>query len=236
MELKSRLIEVENIVDYNDKIKLNSPFCLFYGSLTLENKELFDIQCDRLSLEIENKKTGNLKLILSPELNNEELNEIIKKFKVTDVIVMGNEREFHKLNLKVPKFYIENPGYVNENTATQSIHRYFYGSEGEYTPATFLVKFDWLIYRIGEQYTAPESALPLGASRKIGRTDSCKTELIQNSILAISEAESESEISISPCVGFIVCLDEKKFRVLCTQPKLPKLKFLLQGSIKYVDF
>lgn len=230
------LMQVETIVDYNDKIKLNNPFCLFYGSLTIENKELFDLQVDRLCTEIETRNNGNLKLILSPELTNDELNVIIKKFKVTDVVVMGDERMFHKLNLLVPKVFIENTGYIYENTVASSINRYFNGTNGEFTPASFLVKFDWLIYRIGEEFTAPDSALPLGASRRIGRTDVCKSELVQNSVIAISEAETEDQIITSPVAGFIVCLDDKKFRILCTQTKLPKLKFMVQGNVQYMDF
>lgn len=230
------LIQIENIVDYHDGIKLNNPFCLFYGSLSIENKELYDIQIDRLSRELETRNTGNMKLLLAPDLSNEEINSLIKKFRVTDVIVIGNERLFHKLNMLVPKIFIENSGYSSENTVSSSIHRYFNGPNNEFTPATFIVKFEWQVYRIGEQYSAPESALPLGASRKIGRTDVCKSDLVVNQVLAISEAEREDQIIASPVAGFIVCLDDKKFRILCPQPKLPKLKFLVQGNIQYIDF
>lgn len=230
------LLQIESIIDYHDKIKLNNPFCLFYGSLSIDNKELFDIQIDRLSSEIENRNSGNFKLILAPEQSNEDLNILIKKFKITNVVIIGDERLFHKLNLLAPKVFIENTGYVFESTASNSINRYFNGPNGEFTPASFLVKFDWLVYRVGEQFTAPESALPLGASRKLGRTDVSKCDLVQNAVLAISEAESEDQIITSPAVGFIVCLDDTKFRVLCTQPKLPKLKFLIQGNFQYLDF
>ena len=230
------LIQIESLIDYNDRIKLNNPFCLFHGSTVIENNELFDMQVDRLSNEVEIRNSGNLKLILAPDLSNDEINTLIKKFKVTEAVVIGDERAFHKLNLLVPKVFIENTGYVYENTVSRSINRYFNGPNGEYTPASFLVKFDWLVFRIGEQYTAPESALPLGASRRLGRTDVTKSELVQNSVLAISEAMTEDQIITSQVAGFIVCLDDKKFRILCTQPKLPKLKFLLQGSLQYLEF
>jgi hypothetical protein len=76
----------------------------------------------------------------------------------------------------------------------------------------------------------------LGASRKLDRTDITKSDLVQNSILAISEAASEDQIITSPVAEFIVCLDESKFRVLCTQTKLPKLKYMIQGNFQYLDF
>lgn len=229
-------MHIDTLADYTDKLKLNNPFCLYYGSLEIENIELFDVQTQRLADEIEFRNNQNFKVILCPELSNDKINQLIKKFKVASAICIGNERVYHRLNVDVPKIFIENSGYINENNVSKAINKYFNGANNEYTPSSFLIKTDCAVVRVGEQYAAPESALPLGASRKIGNTDVCKCDLIQNAVLAISEAENDTQIITAPVSGFVACLDEKKFRILCTQAKLPKCKYLVQGSVKYVDF
>lgn len=229
-------LQVDALVEYNDRFKLNSPFCLFFGSLTIDNIELYEIQTERLREEVESRKTGNFKLVLCPELSNEMLNRLVKNLKASRVICVGNERLFHKMNISVPKTYIENTAFIHESMVAKSISRYFNGSNDEFTPSSLLLKGEYTILRIGEQYAAPESALPLGAARKVGHTDVCKCDLIQNAVLAISEAETEEQVIRSPVLGFVVCLDEKRMRLLCTQPKLPKCKYLLQGTVKYIDF
>lgn len=228
-------MQIDALVEYNDRFKLNNPFCLFFGSLTIDNVDLYEIQLERLRDEIESRNTGNFKLVYCPNVNNEMLNRFVKEFKATHVVCIGNERLFHRLNLQVPKTFIQNTAYVQESTVSKSIVRYFNGNSSEYTPSSFLLKGECSILRVGEQYAAPESALPLGAARKIGHTDVCKCDLVHNSVLAISEAETEDQVIRSPALGFLVCLDEKKQRVWCTQPKLPKCKYLVQGAVKHID-
>ena len=216
--------------------------------MSIDNVELYTLQCERLKEEVESRDTHNFKVVLCPDLPIDVLNQVLRTdlpidvlnqvlrtFKAATVIYIGNERMFHKLNILTPKVFIENAGYIAENMVARSINRYFNGPNGEYTSSSFLLK-DCTIVRVGEQYTAPESALPLGASRKVGHTDVCKCELVQNSILTISEAETEDQLITTPVLGFVACLDEKKQRILCTQPKLPKCKYLIQGSVKYIDF
>lgn len=228
-------LQIDTLVEFNDKFKLINPYCLYYGSLSIDNIELYLLQCQKLKEEVENRNTNNFKVVLCPDLPLEILNQLLKTYKASTVVCIGNERMFHKLNISVPKIFIENTGFISENTVAKSINRYFNGPNGEYTSSSFLLK-DCPVFRIGEQYSAPESALPLGASRKVGHTDICRCDLIQNAVLAISEGENEDQVVISPVLGFIVCLDEKKQRILCTQPKLPKCKFLIQGSVKYIDY
>ena len=178
-----------------------------------------------------------VQLILAPEMSIDNLNNIIKKFNVKESIFVGDERMFNKINLIVKKIFIENYGYIYENTIPKSINRYFNGINNEFTPCSFIVKQNfWNIVRIGEEYVAPDSALPLGATRKVGKTAVNKVDLIENSILAISDAKDENEVATSPVSGFITCVDEKKFRILCTQPRLPKQAYLIQGNIRYIDF
>ncbi|ELA42768.1 uncharacterized protein VICG_00083 [Vittaforma corneae ATCC 50505] len=229
-------LQIDSLVEYNDKLKLTNPYCLFFGSLSIENTELYQIQTEKLNEEVESRETGNFKVILCPELSNDMLHQLIKTFKASGVVCIGNERMFHRLNTPIPKIFIENTGYIAENTVAKSINRYFNGPSSEYTPSSFSLRSEYTVLRIGEQYAAPESALPLGASRKIGHTDVCRCELIQNAVLAISGAENEDQVVRSPALGFVVCVDEKKQRILCTQPRLPKCKYLVQGSVKYIDF
>lgn len=229
-------LQVSSFVDYIDRFKLNNPYCLFFGSLGIENTELYEIQVEKLQKEVENRNSCNFKVVLCPDLPNEILNQFIRGFKATGLVCIGHERMFHKISVTVPKVFIENIGYIAENNTSKSIGFYFNGPNNDYTPSSFLLKGECTVLRIGEQYAAPESALPLGATRKIGRTDLCKCELTQNSVLAISEAETEEEIITSPVLGFVVCLDDKKQRILCTQPKLPKCKYLVQGNFRYIDF
>lgn len=229
-------VQVDALVEYSDRLRLNNPYCLFFGSLSIENAELYRIQTERLSEEIRGRETGNFKTVLCPEVSNEMLGQLIKTFGASGVVCIGNERMFHKLDVPVSKIFIENTGYVAENAVAKSINRYFNGPNGEYTPSSLSLKSECTVLRIGEQYAAPESALPLGASRKIGHTDICRCELVQNAVLAISEADSEDQVITSPALGFVVCVDEKKQKILCVQPKLPKCRYLVQGSVKYIDF
>jgi len=229
-------LQIDTLVEYHDRFKLSNPYCLFFGSLSIDNVELYEIQTEKLKEEVESRHTGNLKLVLCPEFSNEMLNRLIKSLKASQVVCVGNERMFHKISITVPKTYIENTGFVHENMVSKSISRYFNGSNEEFTPSSLLLKGECSILRIGEQYAAPESALPLGAARKVGHTDVCRCEPIQNAVLAISEAETEDQVIRSPVLGFVVCLDEKRMRFLCTQPKLPKCKYLVQGAVKYIDF
>lgn len=229
-------LHVNTFVDCAENFRLNNPICLFYGSTSINNTDLFQLQTSSLNELSENfPEKGNFKVILCPNVDEEDLNLIIKVFRAVEILVVGDERLFHKRNFIVPKIFVENHAYIQGNVISKSIHRYFNGYN-EFTPCSYVIKQDWPVFRIGEQFSAPESALPLGSTRRIGKTDPCKVELIENSVLAISEADSEDKIATSPVMGFIICLDEKKFRILATQPKLPKSKYLIQGDIKYLDF
>lgn len=235
---------IDYFVDYTEGIKLNNITSYFYGNTTINNPELFDLQTTVLAnnlkdiSEMADDPSGcpGIRLIICPELGVDTVNLLVKKFKAVEVVVVGDERMFHKLNFIVDKTFIPNMGYVMENNVFRSINKYFNGINNEFTPCSFIFKNDWMVIRVGEMFSAPESALPLGSSRKVGKTDICKADLTENAILAISSAEKEEDIVSSPVLGFIVCLDEKKFRILCIQPKLPKAKYLIQGHLKYIDF
>lgn len=173
---------------------------------------------------------------VSEQVRTEHLNNICKTFNVTTAMIVGDERLFHKLDLVCSKIFIENSGYIATNKINASISRYFNGADGEYTSSSVVLKTGWETIRIGEEYIAPESALPLGASRKVNRVGINRVDISEHAVLGISEAETEEEIVSSPVQGFVVYVDPKRSRVLCTQPRLPRKKFMIQGSLKYIDY
>lgn len=79
-------------------------------------------------------------MILAPASSQDNLNNLIKKFKATEIVCIGDERLYNKLELLCDKIFIENTGYVKEHTLALSINRYFNGVENEYTPCSFIVR------------------------------------------------------------------------------------------------
>ncbi|KAI5169369.1 polyribonucleotide 5'-hydroxyl-kinase [Pancytospora epiphaga] len=227
---------VESIIEYSEGFKLNNPQCLYYGSTCLENMDLFDLQVDTLH-KITRSRDEYFQIILGPTLDSAVLNNLIKRMEIAEVVFVGDERLYNKMELVVNKVFIENNGYIKgNNDVSASINRYFNGPNGEYTPCTLILKQDWKIVRIGEEHAAPESALPLGGTRHVGKSSVNSAELSDNCIMAISEAETEEEVSTAPVVGFVACLDEKKSRILCTQSRLPKGRFLIKGNVRYLEY
>lgn len=224
---------VEQFYDHTEKFKLNNPKCMYFGNTEIENIDLYDKQLEALFEIIDSKMKGYMNLILTPEFDNEKTNEIIKKYKIDEVVIVGNERMFHKINFGCNKIFIENNCHIIENNVFRSINTYFNGACGQYSPSSFIIKQKWNVVRIGEEHVAPESALPIGTRRKVDKLGINSVELIENSVLGISEAKTEDEIITSPVSGFLVCLDANKFRVFCTQPKLPKGLYLIQGNLKF---
>lgn len=251
---------VESIVDYRENFRLNNPLCFFYGSTEIENMELYDIQAEALiratrASDAERREEARggepgapakeeaapeipFEIILAPTLSVDLLNALAKRFQVDEAVVVGDERLFNIAQLVIPKVFVENGGFAMQppNTAVSaSIARYFGGVDSEYTPCSFVLRGPSVV-RIGEEHAAPDSALPLGGSRRVGRAETAPAVPVENSVLAISEATCLEDVPVSPVAGFIVLLDEKKLRVLCTQPRLPKCQFLIQGSLKYVEY
>ncbi|KAF9760942.1 Polyribonucleotide 5'-hydroxyl-kinase Clp1 [Nosema granulosis] len=228
-------ILVDTLIDYAQHIKLNNLLSFYYGSYEINNKDLWDIQIGRLVNAIEKKDIDTANFILVHDTDNKAYNEIIEKFKVDKVIVIGDERMYNIIETTVPKLFIPNTGYVYENTISKSISRYFNGGDNEYTPYSFHVKYKWSVIRIGEDFLAPESALPLGSTRKLGTLKPNETEPEDNAILGISEAKDIDDIVNLPVVGYVVVLNQTNFKILCTQSKLPKYSFFIQSDLKCID-
>ncbi len=226
---------VDQIVDYQDRFRLNNPKCFFFGNTDVENIDLFDKQVDALFKIIRTKMEGHFNVVLAPMMDDERVDALVERLGIDEVVVVGNERMFHSHKFRSPKVFIENNTYVCSNNISKSISAYFNGTSGQFSPSSFTVKQKWAIVRIGEEYVAPDSALPIGAVRKVDKLGINRVELQKNTVLAISEAKREEDIITTPVAGFVVCLDPTNFRILSPQPKLPSGIFLIQGSFKYSE-
>ncbi|KAL6121630.1 hypothetical protein NUSPORA_01428 [Nucleospora cyclopteri] len=234
---------------------LNNPFSLFYGSKEVSNQELYEMQVQSLAEKCSTFSHPNI--IVAPEMEHSFLETVIDIFNITHLVVVGDERMYYlilnkmekeelknswgdKLRVKGKKieaFYVENPGFLQENKVAKSIKRYFYG-KSEFTPSRILVnKNNISVLKLGEDFAAPVSALPLGSSRRLGLMGVEEVDLQESSILGISTATDQESVITAPIAGFAVCVDEKKGKILCSQPKLPsKTVYLIQGNIKFIDY
>ena len=226
---------VEHLVEHQEGFRLNNPFCFYYGDTELSNPELYDIQTDALAEHIRGRAWPDTHLIIAPGVSADRLNDLIKKFGVDFAVVVGDERMYHKLELVVPKHRVENFLYRDETGAHRGIARYFHGADGSYTLSTQTVRQKCTVVRIGEEFVAPESALPLGVARKIGKTSVNRVDFAEGCVYAVLPAQSEEEVPTSPVTCFVVGMDAEKCKVLAPQPALPKFTYLLQGKLKYLD-
>ena len=80
--------------------------------------------------------------------------------------IFGDEKLYHSLDIIADKLMIDERGFVNEKDINKSISRYFKGAND--TAFSFNVKYKWKLVRVGEVYVTPDSALPLGSTRKVG--------------------------------------------------------------------
>ncbi|ADM11564.1 pre-mRNA cleavage complex GTPase subunit [Encephalitozoon intestinalis ATCC 50506] len=229
-------MHVDTLIDCIEGLRLKNPLSFFYGSTEITNMELYDLQTTKLQEAIKSKNIDDLHLILCPEGASAFYNTLIKRFEVDRVIVVGNERLYHTLDVIVEKLMISRSGFVEEKEIGKSISRYFKGVNNEYTPFTFNVKYKWRVVRIGEMYVAPASALPLGSARKVGCVEASEVEISENSVLGISEAREIEDVAGSPVLGYVVVIDTGTFKILCTQPRLPKYVFLIQGDLKHIEY
>ncbi|ORD93757.1 CLP1 [Enterospora canceri] len=232
--------------------KLNTPFCLYYGSREIENTELYELQLRVLAeknKELLQDKTVSGSVLLGPFTDFGMLDKMVELFGVTRIVVSKNERLYSRIRqrgLEVEVDFVQNSGYVEENKVSRSIKRYFEGEElvevnnnmalkNVYTPSKIVLGKSgaFTAVKIGEEFVAPDTALPLGATRKVGVVGVEEVELVENAVLAISEAKERDDVATSPVVGFLVCLDESSGKMLSVQPKLPKLSFLIQGTLRY---
>ncbi|EQB62333.1 polyribonucleotide 5 -hydroxyl-kinase clp1 isoform 2 [Vairimorpha apis BRL 01] len=217
-----------NVLSIFDLINLSGPILVL-------GKDLYFKLINNLQNAIFKKQCGDLHLILAPDETNEYYDEICKIFCIKQIVVVGDERKFNLIKTSTNKIYIQLTGYIYENNVNKSIDRYFNGLNNEFTYHTFCVKRKWNIFRVGEECLAPESALPLGSTRKLDTLAVNEVDLKDNSIIGISEARSEDDIINSPVLGYCLVKNADTFKIMCCQPKLPKYSFFIQGDLLYND-
>jgi polyribonucleotide 5'-hydroxyl-kinase len=229
-------IHIDTPIDCVEGIRLNNPLSFFYGSTEIGNPELYDLQTSRMQEAIKSKGIEDLHIVLAPEGTSSFYNTLIKRFEIDKVIVVNNERMYHSQSLIVEKLLVTGGEFIPGRDTGRSISRYFKGTNNEFTPYSFNVKYKWRIVRVGELYTAPESALPLGAARKVGCVEASEVEPVDNAVLAISEAKEIQDVAGSPVVGYVVVITSNPLKILCTQPKLPKHTFMIQGHMRHIEY
>jgi polyribonucleotide 5'-hydroxyl-kinase len=215
-------IHIDAPIDCIEGIRLSNPLSFFHGSAEISNFELYDLQTSRICEAIKSKGIEDLHIVLAPEGTSAFHNMLIKRFEIDKVVVVNSERMYHSQSLIVDKLLI---------TGGE-----FKGTANEFTPYSFNVKHKWKIVRIGELYAAPESALPLGAARKVGCVEATEVEPVDDAVLAISEAKEIQSVASSPVLGYVVVISSSPLKILCTQPKLPKYTFLVQGDLRHVEY
>ncbi|KCZ74231.1 hypothetical protein H311_04805, partial [Anncaliia algerae PRA109] len=156
--------------------------------------------------------------------NNLEIIELIKKENnINEIIVLGDERLYHQVEGN--KIFIPNNGYVKCNKAR--IREYFYGRSEDLTPYNLFNKnFPCITW--SSEVSAPTSALPLGAERRLVIDNVEEIETENNYVYGILE-----EKGIKPCLGFVVPLEGN--RLLAPKNKLMRDVVLFKGDLKYYE-
>jgi len=178
----------------------------------------------------------------------------INSFGADLVLVLDQERLFSDLTreygskLKVMKL-AKSGGVVTRDvtfrkkTRKNKIKHYFYGPHNDLCPHITIVDFkDVVIYKVGGGPQAPQSALPIGAESSqdpVRLVETYPSSDLVHSVLAVAHAKSPETILESSVAGFLVVtevnFDRHKITFLAPAPGLLPSKYLLLGSLKYLE-
>ncbi|KAI5180407.1 polyribonucleotide 5'-hydroxyl-kinase [Nematocida sp. AWRm80] len=241
-----------------ESTRITDCISFFYGSINAsDNTELYLLQAQEAFNVSSKKNTSGATIIIGhKEISIKEIESIMNSAEVDYLLVIGNEKLCHQVNVP-SKIYIPRfPGLVQRDVErrrvqiSSRIKRYFYGEQDEYTPCTINVSIvplenpteteahRYKIVQIGDEYMAPMSALPLGTSKRKNSTAVIDALPVEGSVLAISSADNLEDIPTSPAIGYLLVVSvvsETEIRVLSPQPKLPTKPYLVQGKIKILD-
>lgn len=197
------------------------PLVYFYGCLSIANKAHYEKIVLNLSIAVEQKEFDSHIIIA----DYAQL-DFIRNIEVFNgkVVVLKDEKLFSKIN---DAFFI--PKGRHEKVI-KNFDRYFSGENGEL--ATYVMNINSRVVRIGEEFVAPESALPIGEDRKIKSDEVVDVKARVGSVLGVSYAKDESEVVCSPIKGFVKVesLNENSLKIRTPQANL-KCMFLLQGEL-----
>ncbi|KAM0686851.1 Cleavage polyadenylation factor subunit clp1 [Conglomerata obtusa] len=218
-----------NLIDTNG-VELDNPLVYFYGSSNVNsNLDFFKNILQKINQAIV-KKEFDFHFIIIDEEIMEILNEIKLDAFTGTYVVLKEEKLYNKIKEK--KILISG-GTYEETDKFNKINNYFYGNTGVIT--SFSVKLNkskCKIVRIGEEFVAPDTALPIGADRIIKRDIVVEVEPRVGAVLGASYANNDEEVCETPVKSFVVVdsVHEKFIKVLSPQPNL-KCNYLLQGEI-----
>ncbi|BGP02829.1 Cleavage polyadenylation factor subunit clp1 [Rhodotorula toruloides] len=201
----------------------------------------------------------------------ERVKAAVRAFEINVLLVVGTERSYVEMSklmstnktvtvVRVPKSDGASDPDLPTLSRLQSLQTrsYFYGgpplTQGLLSPFSIIVRLsDIRIVRVGEVAGthAPDSALPLGATRLTRDTELVEVDLegpraaseVVNRILAVPMAEEERDgqekVVKGPVMGFVwvSALDKEKKKITLLSPlpgRLPR-KTLIVGGIDWID-
>ncbi|KAG2389108.1 hypothetical protein C9374_014508 [Naegleria lovaniensis] len=253
-------------IDIEDEFSLCSPLTYFYGETSPEkNIDYFKTLVSQMKKMID-KRISNDQLLSEggfivntgwvEGVGHQILLYIIKEMNINHVIVMGDDRMTNNLkkDLKDSKITVtrlrKNPGVVNRTKEHRSktnqlrTKQYFYGASRSLSPHSIVVKFDDInLCRIGSEWQAPESVLPIGAKSSFNPVEIKQvdfSEITKFSIIAVSHASSLDEVLTKNIYGIVhvtkIDPENRTMTVLSPSPgkSLPG-KFLIVGHISWLD-
>jgi polyribonucleotide 5'-hydroxyl-kinase len=182
----------------------------------------------------------------------------IQTFKADVVLVMGQDQLLNKLKRSLPEAInvIKLPvsggatarsREFRKRARDRKIRTYFNGSRiggVPLTPNSQEFSFDEVtILRVpNKDDIADEGILPVGKASTLDPNRARPVDLnstILNSVLAVSHAESETEVLTKNIAGFVhvqaVDTEARKITLLCPQKGPLPGKFLLMGGVKWID-
>ncbi|EPR78317.1 pre-mRNA cleavage and polyadenylation factor Clp1 [Spraguea lophii 42_110] len=223
-------VNIKKSIDFEYGIQYNDPNFYFYGESVINNIEKYTEMIENINdIRSENK----MKLFLGNN-NLENINLVLEKCKIDEIIVLGDERLYNYIEFK-NKTFIMNSGYYKDKIKIENkIYEYFHGKKDEYTPFTVNIS-NFKVFKIGEDFVAPSSALPLGAKRKLSTNNIKEVQVVKDSVLGISPSENEEEIKTGSVIGFCVVYTEgNSIKVLAPQKQI-NFKHFIQSGIKYTE-
>lgn len=194
----------------------DGPLLYYYGSKEINNREMYTT--------LKNKLLGNysakcdLNIVLAPEGEEHD-----------NILVLNDERMFYKASCRHKEYIRKTGGYQKtEKSWQERLGFYFYGSN---TLTPFILNWGSRIYRLGDEFQTPTSALPLGSERKISEKELFPVECQKGTVVAISSARKNDDIY--PVKGYAVVAEVNPLKLLFPQSKAPIGDMLLYTDLKY---
>ncbi|EFC49364.1 predicted protein [Naegleria gruberi] len=254
-------------IDIEDEFSLCSPLTYFYGETTPDkNVDHFKKIVEQTKKMIDRKcsvdqfyEEGGFIVNTGSWVDSSGIQlllYIVKTMQINHVIVMDDDRLTNNLkkDLKDTKAVVtrlkKNPGVINRSkeqrtTANQlKTKQYFYGMHKSLSPHSIVVRFeDFTLCRIGGEWQAPLSALPIGAKSSYNPVEVKQvdhSEITKFSILAVSLADKLEDVLTRNIYGVIhvtkIDHENKTMTILSPSPGkgLPG-KFVIAGHVSWLD-